>query len=247
MRTSGNTVLITGGSAGIGLATARVFSAAGNTVIICGRDEDRLRQAKMSLPALYTIRCDLTREEEIERLVATVRRDFPALSILVNNAGAADADDFLTGNGSRQWIEDEVRINLIAPLTLTHLLLPILQSQGSAAIVIMSSGLALTPFARAPVYSATKAALHSFSRALRYRLRGTSVKVVEVLPPWVDTDLARAVDVPKISPTTVAQAILHGVKHDRSEVRVGQVKALYALGRLAPSLAERLVNKPIAG
>ncbi len=132
-------------------------------------------------------------------------------------------------------------------MKLTSLLLPILQRQDSSAIVIVSSGLALVPVAGASVYSATKAALHSFSHSLRYRLRETPVKVFEVLPPWVDTDLSRGLNIPKIPPETVAKAILQGLERNRYEVRVGQIKPLYVMSRLAPSFAERMLNRAISG
>jgi short-subunit dehydrogenase involved in D-alanine esterification of teichoic acids len=246
MRVDGRTVLITGGSAGIGLATAEAFRAAGSEVIICGRDAARLQQAREIVPGIQAVRCDLARDEEIERLVATVRQDFPTLSILVNNAGVLHTNDVLAGTGGHQWITDEVRVNLIAPMALTSLLLPILQQQESSAIVIVSSGLALTPLASAPVYSATKAALHSFSHALRYRLNGTSVKVVEVLPPFVDTGMTRGLTAPKIAPETVARAIVRGIERDRHDVRIGQIRSLHLLSRLSPSFAERVLNRSLA-
>jgi uncharacterized oxidoreductase len=242
MRTTDNTVLITGGSAGIGLATAKAFAAAGNTVIVCGRDQARLERARVEAPGIHTIRCDIASDDDLAALLDRVQSDFPGLNILVNNAAMMNIYDFVDSQGVPQRIEDEVRTNLLAPLKLTNLLLPVLQQQAEAAIVIVSSGLAYVPVANVAVYCATKAALHSFSHALRYRLKKSTVKVFELLPPLVDTELARTLRMPKIQAEQVAEALLRGLARERYEVRVGQVKPLHMLGQLAPTLAERLLN-----
>ena len=243
MRTGSNTVLITGGSAGIGLAIAKAFVTTGNTVIVCGRDQDRLERASEVVPGIHTIQCDVARDDDLSSLQARIQRDFPQLNILVNNAAMMRIYDFAESAGVPEKIEDEVHLNLIAPMKLTSLFLPILRQQANAAIVLVSSGLAYVPVANVAVYCATKAALHSFSRSLRYRLRKTTVKVFELLPPLVDTDLAQALHMPKIQAEQVAEELLKGLARERYEMRVGQVKSLHMVSQVAPVLAESLLNK----
>jgi uncharacterized oxidoreductase len=243
MRTSGNTVLITGGSAGIGLAIAKALIAADNTVIVCGRDQIRLKRAREAVPGISTIQCDITRDDELVSLLKRVQNDFPRLNILINNAAVMHICDFVENVGGLGRIEEEVCTNLLAPMKLTNLLLPVLQQQATAAVVIVSSGLAYVPVANIAVYCATKAALHSFSHALRHRLRKTNVKVFELLPPLVDTDLSRTLHMPKIRTEQVAKELFRGLERERYEVRVGMVKPLYMAGQLVPSLAERMLNK----
>jgi len=183
------TVLITGGASGIGLALARRFAARGNTVIVCGRDRAKLNAAKSLMRGLVTLRADVAVAAEREALVATVRRDFPQLSVLVNNAGIQNQPPPLSA--SQDWTSHakEIAINLEAPVHLSMLLLPHLLARPDAAVVNVTSGLAFVPMARLPVYCATKAALHSFTQSLRQQTLGTSVTVVELAPPAINTDL----------------------------------------------------------
>jgi uncharacterized oxidoreductase len=188
MKLESNTILITGGASGIGLALAERFLAAGNQVILCGRREEKLKEAKAKHPEFATRVCDVADSGERESLFAWATREFPDLNVLVNNAGIQqriplrDAPDW-------EAMRRELVINLEAPLHLSALFIPHLEKRKDAAIVNVTSGLAFTPLANVPVYSATKAALRSFTLSLRHQLAGTSVSVVELIPPAVDTDL----------------------------------------------------------
>ena len=243
MRTRGNTVLITGGSAGIGLAIAMAFEAAGNTVLVCGRDQARLAKAKEMAPGIYTLCCDITKDDDLEALLKKIQSDFPQLNILVNNAAIMHIGDFVESVGRPEQIEEEVETNLLAPMKLTSLLLPVLQRQAAAAIVLVSSGLAYVPIENVAVYCATKAALHSFSHSLRHRLKKLGIKVFELLPPLVDTDLSRTLRMPKIRAEEVAKELLRGLEREHYEVRVGMVKPLYMASQFVPFLAEFMLNK----
>lgn len=243
MKTRDNTVLITGGSTGIGLAMAKALVEAGNTVIVCGRDQGRLAKVKEVIPDIHTIRCDVTRDDELANLQARILRDFPLLNILINNAAVMHIGDFGANLGGLERIEEEVCTNLLAPMKLTNLLLPVLLQQATAAIVVVSSGLAYVPVANVAVYCATKAALHSFSHSLRHQLRRTDVKVFELLPPLVDTTLSRTLRMPKIRAEQVAQELLKGLTGDSYVVRVGMVKLLQVASQLAPWLTERMLNR----
>ena len=184
----GRTVLVTGGTSGIGLALARRFAAAGSRVVVCGRRADRLREIEEAEPRVRGIASDLADEAARRALVAKVTADMPELDVLVNNAGIQRRMD-LPREQDAAGIREEIAINLEAPIHLATLLLPRFLARPYAAIVNVTSGLAFTPLARVPVYCATKAALHSFTLSLRRQLEGTAVDVVEIAPPAVDTDL----------------------------------------------------------
>jgi uncharacterized oxidoreductase len=188
MNLSNNTILITGGSGGIGLALAERLYAAGNTILICGRDEARLREAADRLPGLRTFVCDVAQAVDRQRLFEWATTECPQVNVLLNNAGIqrsvrlGEAEDW-----SRR--ASEIAINLEAPLHLSSLFIPHLQQQPQAAILNVSSGLAFVPLAGVPIYCATKAAIHSFTLSLRHQLAGTSIEVIELIPPAVHTNL----------------------------------------------------------
>lgn len=192
MNLASNTILITGGATGIGLALATRLLQAGSTVIVCGRRADKLREAQAQHPGLHTRPCDLARAADRVALAAWVQAEFPPLNVLVNNAGIQNR--FQLSEDATDWEtrQQEIAINFEAPVHLSTLLLPHLRRQANAAIVNVSSGLAFAPAAFAPIYSATKAALHSFTLSLRHQLAGTGVRVLEIVPPAVNTDLGGA-------------------------------------------------------
>jgi len=188
MNLSGNTILVTGGSAGIGLSLAKRFIERGNDVIICGRREDKLSEVKANLPGIITHACDVGEARSREDLVKWIVKEFPELNVLVNNAGIQRRID-LKADEPWEKTRSEIEINLDAPIHLTQLLYQQLSKRKSAAICNVTSGLSFMPLANVPVYCATKAALHSFTLSLRWQLKETHVRVVEIIPPAVDTDL----------------------------------------------------------
>jgi uncharacterized oxidoreductase len=191
MRLSGNTILITGGSTGIGLAFAERFIAAGNTVIVCGRRESVLQDAKEKFPHLITRVCDVGLESDRIALFDWVTTNYPDVNVLVNNAGIQQRFHVLKADAKDNWsyYNNEIMVNAEAPIHLSMLFAPFFAQKENAAIVNVTSGLAFTPLAIAPIYSATKAALHSYTMSLRHQLAHTSVDVIEVAPPAVNTDL----------------------------------------------------------
>jgi uncharacterized oxidoreductase len=188
VKLTGNTVLVTGGASGIGLAIARRFLDAGSTVIICGRRGDKLHEAQAAYPAMHVAVADIARDDQRLALVDWVTTEFPALNVLVNNAGIQRRVSLLE---QEEWEQtrQEIAINLEAPVHLSRLLVPQFVKQDEAAIINVTSGLSFTPLAAVPVYCATKAALHSFTLSLRHQLRDSPIQVVEIVPPAVDTDL----------------------------------------------------------
>ena len=235
MDISGNTVLITGGATGIGFALAEKFANAGSVVIVCGRRKSKLQDAKNKLPALHIRRCDVSVESERRSLLRWTTTHFPSLNILINNAGIQREIDFASPTVAKPLSpkDDEVTINLGAPIRLCALFTPILLKRKQAAIVNISSGLAFVPMAMTPVYCATKAATHSFTVSLRHQLRNTTVRVFEAAPPTTDTELDKSFAGEEeqayrgISPQEVAAAIIEGMKADKEEILVGEAQRLY--------------------
>ncbi|ANS76513.1 short-chain dehydrogenase [Paenibacillus yonginensis] len=191
MKLSGNTILITGGGSGIGLAFAERFIQAGNQVIVTGRREQVLEEAKQKLPGLITRASDLSLEADRTALFDWVTANYPEVNVLVNNAGIQQRFSVLRADAKNDWsyFNQEIATNIEAPFHLSMLFAPYFAKKEAAAILNVTSGLAFTPFVIAPIYSATKAALHSFTMSLRHQLSETSVEVIEVAPPAVNTDL----------------------------------------------------------
>jgi uncharacterized oxidoreductase len=188
MKTSGNTILITGGTSGIGLGFAEKFLSLGNKVIICGRREDRLKQIQSNHPEMGVKKCDVTVAAQREDLFKWIVEHYPDTNILINNAGVQLLGDF-TKPIDMDRLNTEVTTNFIAPIHLSSLFAKHLSGKPEAAIINISSGLAFAPLAFMGVYCATKAAVHSITMSLRHQLKKTSVKVFEIVPPAVDTEL----------------------------------------------------------
>ncbi|MEO8240800.1 MAG: SDR family NAD(P)-dependent oxidoreductase [bacterium] len=189
MKMTGNTILITGGGSGIGRGWAEAFHALGNQVIIAGRREDVLDAVVAANPGMARVAFDVEDGAAIPAFAAKVVAGFPELNVLINNAGIMKSEDMLAEPYDLTQAEATVAINLLGPIRLTAALLPRLKAQAASAVLNVSSGLAFVPLGLTPTYSATKAALHSWSQSLRYQLRKTSVQVIEVAPPAVGTDL----------------------------------------------------------
>lgn len=246
MNLTRQTALVTGGSSGIGLALARALRERGSRVLVCGRDDARLAEAARLVPGLETVRCDLGVERDMDALVEAVRVRLGGLSLLINNAAVQlnyvfpEADP----ETAAMNINEELTINLNAPIILTVRLLPFLCEQPESAVVNLTSGLALAPKKSAAVYCASKAGLRAFTKALRYGLEDAKlgVRAVEVMLPLVDTPMTQGRGNPrlKLSPERVAREVLAGLEAGHSEIRVGGVKAFMGVYRLAPGLAERL-------
>lgn len=187
MHMSGNTILITGGGSGIGEALAHRFHDLGNTVIIAGRRKEVLERAIANRPHMHAMAVDIENSESISLFAARLLEKYPALNVLVNNAGIMRME---AAERSRNLADAEATVitNLLGPIRLTNALVDHLSTQPNSVVVNVSSGLAFLPITRAPTYSATKAAIHSYSVTMRELLRG-KVEVIELVPPAVQTDL----------------------------------------------------------
>jgi uncharacterized oxidoreductase len=183
------TVLVTGGTSGIGLGIAEAFRQAKSRVIVCGRNQEKLSRVKEKFPDITVLACDVGNARQREKFAEEVLRRFPDLDVLVNNAGIQRYVDLKKGYDELKSGEDEIAINFVAVVELTALFIGHLMKRPSAAVINISSGLGFMPMLIVPVYSATKAAIHTYSLVLRQQLKDTSVKVIEIVPPMIDTDL----------------------------------------------------------
>jgi uncharacterized oxidoreductase len=240
MKLTGRTILITGGTSGIGLELARQLAAQRNTVLITGRDAQRLAATKSQQP-VHTYVCDAGNPSDIQQLQRTIAVEFPKLDTLINNAGIMRNLDL---NRAQELTEvtRELDVNLKGPVQMVQAFLPGLKARPSALIVNVSSGLAFIPFPLSPMYSAAKAGIHAYTRCLRAQLARTSVRVVELAPPGTETPLFRGefekemkgqkgMDVQAL----VKQAI-SGIESGKTEIRPGLSNILYILSRIAPRI-----------
>jgi uncharacterized oxidoreductase len=188
MHLTNNTILITGGGSGIGRALAEAFHALGNKVIIAGRRQSALEETTDANPGMASVALDITDPAAIRSFAAEVAELHPSLNVLINNAGIARREDIKTQPDPAP-AEAMITTNVLGPIRLTAALLPHLRKQARATIINVTSGLGFVPFPFMPTYSATKAALHSYTQSLRFQLKETPVEVLEIIPPYVQTEL----------------------------------------------------------
>lgn len=247
MNLAGRTALVTGAARGIGRELTRQLVAAGCQVVAVGRDARALAELEAEhLGLVSPWPADLARADDVERLLREIPARHPNLTILINNAGVQVTADVLADPppALRTAFRDEIAINLEAVVALSTGLLPHLARQPQAAIVNVTSGLALAPKASAPVYCATKAAVRSFTRALRYQCEdaGLNVQVSDAVMALVDTDMTRGRGARKMSPETAAAEVLAGLQAGHADIYVGKTRLLALLARMAPGVAHRMMR-----
>jgi uncharacterized oxidoreductase len=226
MKLTGNTIFITGGGSGIGRGLAEAFQARGNQVIIAGRRQGHLAETVQANPGMRSVELDVQDPASIRSVAAALVRDYPGLNVLVNNAGIMRADN-AAGVVDEAVLLPTVTTNLLGPIRMTSALVEHLKKQPAAAVINVSSGLGFVPMAMTAIYSATKAALHSYTLSLRYKLKGSRVKVLELAPPWVQTDLLPGTDNSQAMPLADFIAETMAVlETDADEVLVERVKPL---------------------
>ncbi|MDP3907482.1 SDR family oxidoreductase [Novosphingobium sp.] len=237
MQLSGKTILVTGGTDGIGAQLIRQLRSKGATVIAHGRNADRV--AAVRDDGFEVIQADLSTQAGIDAVLAGVmgRR----IDALINNAGAGADHDFREGAPDLAAADATIFLNLNAPIHLIAGLMPELKSRGEAMIVNVTSGLAIAPRAGGPVYCATKAALRSYSQALRYQLQGSGIHVLEVLPPVVETKLTAGRGSRKMAPDECARQIVSAMERDADEANIGIVKVLQLVNSISPALARKIM------
>ncbi len=243
MKLTGNTILITGGGTGIGLALAKSFLERDNRVIVCGRRQDKLDAACASTPGLRAYRCDVSDPGERQALLEAIERDGDRVNVLFNNAAVMRTYDLADPEHlDLDKIHDDIRVNFLAPIALTKLFLPMLRHQPDPVIVNVSSPGGIVPLSNVPVYSACKAALHSFTRSLRFQL-GDAVEVIELFPPAVDTEIMDKVEIDKISAEACVEESMRRLERGGREIWVGNGRVIPWLHRIAPHWTDVLANR----
>lgn len=240
---SGNTILITGGSSGIGLELSKQFIQRNNKVIICGRSKQRLNEAKEQLPELDIFQCDLSSKSHCNDLADWIKNKHPKLNIIINNAAIVNKTKFFETDNIIEMAEQEIETNFMAPVRLIHLLFPQIQKNKNSSIINITTGLIYSPRADYPFYNATKAALHSFTQVLRKQVEKLNIHIIEVMFPAVKTPWHKG-NPPKIaiSAHKAGDEMLKGLEKGKAEIRVEGAKLLYNVSRIAPNFAFRKVN-----
>lgn len=187
MKMINNTILITGGGSGIGKGLAEMFHSHGNKVIIAGRNKSRLEEVAKANEGMGIIELDITSSTSIDALVAQINEKYPELNVLILNAGMMKLEKI--GDSDIEIAKSTIATNLIGQIELNSKLLPIIENNKDSAIITVSSGLAFIPSSRFPTYCATKAAIHSYTQSLRTQLKDKDVQVIELIPPYVQTEL----------------------------------------------------------
>ncbi len=251
-----NTILITGGTSGFGYEFARQLIAMGNTVLITGRSQAKLDETKRRLPQVHTFRSDVSDPAAIRQLYEMIITQFPAFNVLINNAGEMRKFNLQDPKLDLLDLTREIDINLSGPIRMVQQFLPHLKTQQSAAILNVTSGLALTPYPVSPVYGATKAGLHSYTQSLRVQLRDTPVKVFELLAPSAKTPLIEQFNADfkgsgvkesdLMAPNKVVEQAIKGMERETGELYPGMATALRYLSRLAPGFMVKQLSKGLA-
>lgn len=246
MKLQGNTILITGGSAGIGLAMAKEFVSLGNSVIITGRNADKLEAARKETPALEIIRSDAADPDAVQALAAEVGDRFPEMNVLVNNAGVMIPRNHTAPTEDLVALTAELDVNLAGPIRMVSVLIDRLKAN-RGTIINVSSGLAFVPLQLSPIYCATKAALHSYTMALRQQLKDEGVEVIELMPPAVHTELTADMpddgDFKVLTTDELMEGAFKGLRAGRLEIRPGQANQLYWMSRIAPGFINGQLEK----
>lgn len=248
MINSKQNILITGGGSGIGLSLARKFLEHGYTVMITGRSLSKLEEAKKELNQLHIFQSDETVDEDAKSLAKQIHKDFGGIDILINNAGIMNFIDSGDESNDLKKQFNEIEINYHAPIRMLHYFLPQLKKSKNAILINVSSGLAYVTFSQAPVYSGTKAALHFWTQAIRPQLKQHNIKVVELLPPVVDTKLAQDANMEDESlkpmpPDKMAELFWKDFIKGKEEITPGLSKQLKIMSRLAPKFIFNQLNK----
>ena len=246
MKLTGRTILITGGSAGIGLAFALKFAELGNQVIVTGRRQKVLDEVKAKHPNLHAMQSDVADPAQIAALARSVRHNYPKLDVLMNNAGIMRHKNLKVPAPDLDGLISEVNINVAGVMRMSSAFIDILTAN-KGTIINVSSGLAFVPLPSAPIYSATKAAVHAYTQSLRFQLEETGVEVIELMPPVVKTDLSAEMSegdgVTVITTDELVKQSFASLEANALEIQPGQAKQLAFMRRLAPNFINKQLWK----
>lgn len=245
-----NTILITGGTSGFGYEFATKLIDLGNTVIITGRDQTKLDQTKKKLPGIHTFQSDVSDPEAIVQLCGKINSQFPDLNMLINNAGEMRKISLHDTPIDLHDITREVEINLMGPIRMVQAFLPHLKQKKPAAILNVTSGLALVPFPISPIYGATKSGLRSYTKSLRVQLKNTNIKVFELVAPAAKTPLSDKFanmdgfdEKTLMDPDKLIAAAIKGLQNDQLEIYPGVARILLTMSRIAPAFMLKQLSK----
>ncbi|MET1259586.1 SDR family NAD(P)-dependent oxidoreductase [Flagellimonas sp. DF-77] len=245
MNVKGNTIVITGATRGIGLSLLERFHQLDNKIIAVARNRSALDTLAAKYEGIATIACDLSDPGSVDALVNTITEQHAETNILINNAGIqvnfygskfGEKPEVITG------IKNEIQVNFTAPIELVFKLIPLLLQHKNPAVVNVSSGLAFSPKKSAPVYCGTKAGIHIFSKSLRYQFEDTDLKVFEIIPPLVDTDMTKGRGKGKLTPAQLVEEFIRAFRKDHYEINIGKTKLLRLIGRISPRLADSILK-----
>ena len=241
MKCKGNIIVLTGGTSGIGLELLRQLYD-GNKIIVTSSKQSNIDKLQKNFPKVTGIVCNLGDTVSVRNLIDKCLSEFSDINILINNAGIQNNYLFTDEKNGYEKISSEIIINFISPMQLIYGLLPILINKKSSAIINVSSGLAFAPKKSAPIYCGTKSAIHNTTKALRYQLENTTVKVFEIIPPLVDTPMTAGRGKRKITPQKLVDEFIKSFEKNKYEVNIGKVKLLRIINRISPSIADRLMK-----
>ncbi|WPO76918.1 SDR family oxidoreductase [Flavobacterium sp. KACC 22761] len=238
-----STIVVTGGSSGLGFEMCRQLIAKGNKVIACSSTLEKLECAQKQLPHLIIYKCNIANEFECEDFTEWLRTNHSDVNVLINNAAIVNKSNFIEDHLSLEKMNNEFSVNLFAPIRLIKLLYPLLIQNQNSKIVNITTGLVYVPRAVYPFYNASKSGLHSFTQVLREQLKEEQIKVIEVLFPVVDTPWHKG-NPPKIAikPEKAVSEMLERISHNELEIRIAKVRLLYWLFRMAPRFAFKKIN-----
>jgi uncharacterized oxidoreductase len=240
MKLSGNTILITGGTSGIGYELGKALLELENTVILLGRNEKKLASAEKL--GFHTLKCDLRHTDEIEDAVLNLQNRYPKLNVLINNAGIQHNESFAGTVIPLSRISEEIHINTTAQLVLTHLLIPMLSTRENPFIINTTSALGAFPKSSGIVYSASKAAMRNFTLGLRYALPSTGIKVLEFIPPVTDTGMTANREEKKMDVSRLISKVLPQMRKEKAVITVPTVRLFLWISFLFPRLANRMLD-----
>lgn len=242
MQTNKNVILITGGTSGIGLELVRQFYDLENKIIVTSSNQDNLDKLKIKFPNISILSCDLGESLSVRKLIDKCLSEHRDLNVIINNAGIQNNFTWTDEKDGYYKIENETRINFISPMQIIYGLLPLLTNKQNSAIVNVSSGLAFAPKKSAPIYCATKAAIHNGTKALRYQLENTTVKVFEIIPPLVETAMTEGRGKGKISPKQLVDEFISNFNQDKFESNIGKTRILRFIQRISPKIADNILK-----
>ena len=242
MKLDGHTILLTGGTSGIGLELLRQFYKNNNRIIVASRNSEKLNRLHSEFPNVSTVVCDLSDGKSVRSLLRHCLNTYPDINILINNAGMQYNYNWLEEEDGFHKISHELKVNLISPLHLVYGMLPQLSKKEEAAVINVTSALALHPKKSAPVYCSSKAGLHNFSKALRYHVEKSNVRVFDIIPPLVDTPMTEGRGSGKMSPEKLVDEFMKNFKRNKYESYIGKAKLLRFIGRIYPKAADNILK-----